>query len=82
MTAREQAGQTAVAQRAEPPRIPPASAELAHAEAEHKAYVAGRERLEQRSVVRGLVVLALVVLLASMLRAGFERVFVHSWWRP
>ena len=41
-----------------------------------------RERLESRSVVRGLILLAILVLLASMVRAGLGRVFVHGWWRP
>jgi hypothetical protein len=43
-----------------------------------------REAAEKRlmlSVARGLVALGLLALLASMARAGLDRVFVHGWWR-
>jgi hypothetical protein len=68
--------------RAEKPRIPAATRTQEHAAEEHRDYLREREGLETRSVFRGLIVLALLVLLASMMRAGFGRVFVHGWWRP
>lgn len=69
-------------ERAEPPRIPAPTRTLERAEAERADYLQERERLESRSVVRGLILLAILVLLASMVRAGLGRVFVHGWWRP
>jgi hypothetical protein len=69
-------------QRAEAVRIPAATRELELAEAERQARLAQREALERRSVVRGLVILAVVVLLASIVHAGFGRVFVGRWWHP
>ena len=67
--------------RAEPPRAPRASAELTIAREEHAAYVHGRERAERSGILRALLVLAVVVLVASIWRAGFDRVFVNGWWR-
>jgi ferric-dicitrate binding protein FerR (iron transport regulator) len=40
------------------------------------------EQAERRGTVRGLLLLALVVLIASVLRAGVEKVFLPGWWRP
>jgi len=68
--------------RADPPRIPPSTRTLDRATQDQKSYLRNREILESRSVVRGLILLALLVLLASMFRAGFSRVFVPGWWRP
>ena len=67
--------------RAEPVRAPRASAELASAREEHAAYVQGRERAERSGVLRALLVFAVGVLVASIWRAGLDRVFVHGWWR-
>jgi len=39
------------------------------------------EVAERRGTVRGLLLLALVVLIASVWRAGVERVFLAGWWR-
>ncbi|WP_161570920.1 hypothetical protein [Granulicella sibirica] len=36
---------------------------------------------ERRRQVRGLLVLAFVILVASILRAGVPRVFTLGWWR-
>jgi hypothetical protein len=33
-------------------------------------------------MLRGLIVLALVVLVVSVVRAGLGRVFPPNWWRP
>jgi hypothetical protein len=67
--------------RAAPPRAPRASAELESAREEHAAYVHGRERAERFGFLRALLVLAVIVLVASIWRAGLDRVFVHGWWR-
>ena len=40
-----------------------------------------RESEERRRQVRGLIVLVLVVLLLSITRAHWERVFPHGWTR-
>ena len=41
----------------------------------------GREAAERRGQARGLVLLALAVLLLSLARFGFDRVFTPGWWR-
>jgi len=69
-------------ERAESVRIPAPTQAMEQAEAERARYLRGREAVESRSVVRGLILLAVLVLLASMIRAGFGRVFVQGWWRP
>ena len=68
--------------RAAPPSVPPPTPALLEAERDRNEYIAERERLEQRSVFRGLIVLAIVVLLFSMWRAGVDRVFIGRWWWP
>ena len=68
--------------RAEPPRIPAPTRTQERAQLERKAYFRKREQLEYRSLVRGLLLLALLVLVASIARAGLDRVFVPGWWRP
>jgi len=67
---------------AQPPRTPPPTPALERSEEARKAHLRRRETLERRSLVRGLLLLALVILLVSMIRAGFGRVFVHRWWHP
>ena len=69
------------ADRAEPPRIPPPTRAQERADEVRRRYIREREWLEGRSLMRGFIVLAVIVLLASMVRAGFDRVFVHGWWR-
>jgi hypothetical protein len=39
-----------------------------------------RVGLEQRSLLRGLILLAVVILIVSLARAGFGRLFVPRWW--
>jgi hypothetical protein len=68
--------------RAEPPRIPAPTRALERAEAERKTYIHKREQIEKRSILRGLVWLAVVVLVFSIARAGLDRVFPNGWWRP
>ena len=68
--------------RAEPPRIPAPTRTLERAQLERKAYFRKREQMEHRSLVRGLLLLVLLLLVASIARAGLDRVFVLGWWRP
>jgi hypothetical protein len=70
-----------IERRAETVRAPEPTRALQRARVEKAAAVRLREALERRSMVRGLLVLAVVVLLASFARAGLERVFVAGWWR-
>jgi hypothetical protein len=70
------------AKRAQPSRIPPATDAQQRAAETRRRYLREREWLEGRSMVRGLILLTIVALLASMVRAGFDRVFVPGWWRP
>ena len=42
---------------------------------------AHRESIERRRQTRGLVILAVTVLLFSLWRFGFDRVFPPGWWR-
>jgi hypothetical protein len=39
------------------------------------------ERTERRRQVRGLFLLAAIVILFSILRAGVHNVFTRGWWR-
>jgi hypothetical protein len=55
---------------------------LKRARAEHEEYRAQREQRLKRSLMRGLILLAVVVLVVSMARAGLERAFMPGWWRP
>ena len=68
--------------RAEPPRIPAASPAQVRDDAEYRVQLRQAEGRERRSMVRALVVLALLVLLLSIARAGLDRVFPSGWWRP
>ena len=67
--------------RAVAPQIPEATRGLERLRAEFQSYRTGRERLERRSALRGLIVLAVAVLLGSIARAGLDRVFVQGWWK-
>ena len=67
--------------RALPPRVPEATREQERAAVQAAAYKAEREQVERRRQVRGLIVLAVVVLVWSVARAGVDRVFTQGWWR-
>jgi hypothetical protein len=69
-------------QRAASPRLPALTPAFERDRREFARYRNERERTERRSVVRGLILLAIVLLVGSMARAGLDRVFVHGWWRP
>jgi hypothetical protein len=64
-------------QRAAPPAAPAATRELAEREAHRRE----GEQIERRRQLRGLLMLALIVLAFSLARAGLGRVFPHGWWR-
>jgi hypothetical protein len=68
--------------RAAPPRVPAATPAFERADEEHRAHFRERKALEQRSLLRALLLLAVAVLVASFARAGLARVFVHGWWKP
>ncbi len=68
--------------RAAPPQVPSSSPALQRDRQEFRRYQAEREKLERRSVVRGLLMISVLVLVGSIVRAGLDRVFVHGWWRP
>lgn len=40
-----------------------------------------RQHEERRRQARGLILLAVLVLIASLLRFGVHRVFTQGWWR-
>ena len=66
---------------AEPPRAPTLLPSAEKDAREHGAYVRQRENLERRSMLRGLILLAVLVLLLSLFRAGLDRAFPAGWWR-
>lgn len=68
--------------RAQPPRPPAHTPASQRAQDEQDKYLAERESIERRSVLRGLLLLALVALAASIVRAGLHRGFMPGWWRP
>lgn len=71
----------AVTHRAAPPQAPEPTAELLRAREERRAQHQVNAAFERRRMARGLLLLGLAVLIASVLRAGFGRAFVHGWWR-
>jgi hypothetical protein len=68
--------------RAAPPQLPARTPAIERQQAAFELYRRQREQLERRSMLRGLILIALLVLAGSIARAGLERVFVHGWWRP
>jgi hypothetical protein len=65
---------------AEPPRPPALTEREQRRESARIDRLSARVRLEQRSLLRGLILLAVVILIASLVRAGFGRLFVPRWW--
>jgi hypothetical protein len=49
---------------------------------EFEVYRREREKIERRSMVRALILIAMVALVGSIVHAGLDRVFVHGWWQP
>lgn len=67
--------------RAAAPQIPEPTRGLTRQRAEFEIYRAEREAIERRSMVRGLILLAIVALGSSIARVGIDRAFVPGWWR-
>ena len=67
--------------RAAPPRAPETPPALLQQRAEHTGWLGERGALERRSMLRGLLMLALLVLAISLVRAGLGRSFPAGWWR-
>jgi hypothetical protein len=67
--------------RAEPARPPALSERELRGESTRSEALRVRVRLEQRSLLRGLILLALLILIVSLARAGFDRLFMPGWWR-
>ncbi|HEX5285190.1 MAG TPA: hypothetical protein VFW30_13795 [Bryocella sp.] len=67
--------------RAEPPRPPALSERDERNERARKKTLSARLGREQQSLLRGLILLAVVILILSLVRAEFGRLFVPGWWR-
>jgi len=70
----------AMPERAAPPAIPAFTPQHERDLAEREAYHRTREHTERRRQLRGLLILAFVVIALSIARAGLGRVFPPSWW--
>jgi hypothetical protein len=68
--------------RAAPAQLPDRSPAFQRERQTFARYCLDREAIERRSVVRSLLLTAVLVLLGSLAHAGLYRVFVHGWWRP
>ena len=66
--------------RAKPPRPPARREQDERNERARKDELRARVGREQQSLLRGLILLAVVILIASLWRAGFGRLFVPGWW--
>jgi len=69
-------------QRALPAALPARTRAVLLKRDEFEAYRREREKIERRSIVRALILIAMVALVGSIAHAGLDRVFVHGWWRP
>ena len=68
--------------RAATPQPPALTRGLERVRVEFDAYRREREAVERRSMVRALILMAIVALVGSIVHAGLDRVFVQGWWRP
>ena len=64
-----------------PPAAFPPTPQQQRETAEQQAFQRDREHAERRRQLRGLLILALIVLAVSIARAGLGRVFPPAWWR-
>ena len=67
--------------RAQPPRPPALTPEQQRREDTRMKALGERLKLEQRSLLRGIILLAVVILIVSVAKAGLDRLFVPGWWR-
>jgi hypothetical protein len=67
--------------RAQPPRPPEPTPQDKRKEAARRQALDARLGLEQRSLLRGFILLAVIVVLASLVRSDFSRLLVPGWWR-
>lgn len=65
---------------AEPPRAPASRERDKRDERARKLELQRRVGREQQSMLRGLILLAVTILVVSLVRAGFGRLFVPGWW--
>lgn len=65
---------------AEPPRAPGLRERDKRDERARKLELQRRVGREQQSMLRGLILLAVTILVVSLARAGFGRLFVPGWW--
>jgi hypothetical protein len=64
------------------PARPPAPTRALERDRESRhSHLQAREPIARRSLLRGLVLAAVVAMLAGIAHAGLDRVFVHGWWR-
>ena len=70
----------AATRQASPPRPPGLSGTVATKEDAYQAELKKRENHERRSMFRGLILLAILVLLFAVVRAGMGRAFPSGWW--
>jgi hypothetical protein len=70
----------AMPERAAPPAIPAATRQQQRDLADRTNYYRERENIERRRQLRGLLVLALLVIVLNIARGGLGRVFPPSWW--
>jgi hypothetical protein len=68
--------------RAAPAALPAMTRALLLKRDEFESYRRERETIERRSIVRALILIAIVALVGSILHAGIDSVFVQGWWRP
>lgn len=64
-----------------PPIAPTLTGSARRAGEQQRSYLQKREIAERRSMLRGLIVLALFVLIFAALHSGVSRAFPAGWWR-
>ena len=62
--------------------MPPIRESRTERETREQTQAANRYSIERRLQATGLLLLALAVLLATVLRAGIHNVFLPRWWHP
>jgi hypothetical protein len=70
----------ATPERAAPPTVPASTRQHERDLAERESYHRDREHIERNRQLRGLLLLACIVIVLSIARAGLGRVFPPSWW--